>query len=166
MSQILSSQFHCLSVSVSQWHQRVPRLGSECLHRWETPGLHHGWTHTGPGWVRGWGRLEYRHLVAESNSEHSSSHTSTGNVDNLFDLHIPIFHRCVYVTILIWYLKPITSDVVDAQDTIVSTQKYKSYSWNSLLSFGPSSCAASSSWWQWPGCPPHSLGQPALRPCQ
>ena len=33
VSQILSSQFLCPSLSVSQWHQRVPRLGSGCPHR-------------------------------------------------------------------------------------------------------------------------------------
>ena len=45
--QIQSSQFLC-PLSVSQWHWRVLRLGSEFLHRWETPGQHHGWRHTGP----------------------------------------------------------------------------------------------------------------------
>ena len=53
VSQILSSQSHSPPPSISQWHQRVLRPRSEYLHRWETPGQHHGWTHTGPGWVTG-----------------------------------------------------------------------------------------------------------------
>ena len=36
----------------------------------------------------------------------------------------------------------------------------------SLTGIGPSSCAASSSWWQWLGCPPHPPGQPAPELCQ
>ena len=35
-----------------------------------------------------------------------------------------------------------------------------------LLGIGPSSCAASSSWWQWQGCPPHPPWQPAPELCQ
>ena len=35
-----------------------------------------------------------------------------------------------------------------------------------LLSSGPSSCAASSFWWQWRGYPLHSPRQPAPEPCQ
>ena len=35
-----------------------------------------------------------------------------------------------------------------------------------LLGIGPSSCAASSSWWQWQGCPPHPSWQPAPELCQ
>ena len=64
VSQILSSHFPCPFLSISQWHRRVLRLGSECLHRWETPGQHHGWTHTGPGWVQSLGQLiTYRTLL-------------------------------------------------------------------------------------------------------
>ena len=49
--QIQFSHFLCPFLSISQWHWRVLRLGSEFLHRWETPAQHHGWTHTGPGRV-------------------------------------------------------------------------------------------------------------------
>ena len=49
---------------------------------------------------------------------------------------------------------------------ITANQMCKSYRWNFLLSSGPSSCAVSSSWWQWQGCPLHSPWQPAPEPCQ
>ena len=167
-SRILSSQFHCPSASASQWHQRVLRLGSGCPHRWGTPEQHHGWTHTAPGWdmVE---RLsctyfcnEYiylRHnysILLQVDAVHLWCEVKTSDYSHPTLVGIKGISSCQSL----WWL--IKRSSVCNNVVMLHTCDYVSF----LLGIGPSSCAASSSWWQWQGCPPHLPGQPAPELCQ
>jgi len=131
-SRILSSQVHCLSALASQWHQQVLRLGSGCPHKWGTPEQRHGWTHTVPGWVTGRENKMFRRVFL---------------YDCCFLIDVHVFTCMRLSNIPLPVILSYVATKCHASESQTSDCFMHYFCHSLLLGIGPSSCAASSSWW-------------------